>query len=116
MKLALLTTGVLLQFIALFVAFYSDVEGNIYIATLISVAAMGCIVTIRSLAAPVCLIAGILIGLSLSHNQSDLKTLNLLEQQAIAALNFEEESIENSESGNVIQVEPILTVSTTNVE
>ncbi|WP_051901836.1 hypothetical protein [Photobacterium sanctipauli] len=101
-----LAFGVLLQFVALYVAFYSGVEGNLYLATLISVAAMGCLVVIRSLIAPVCLAAGILIGLSLSHNDADLEMLGVLEDQAIAALNL------NQATTNTATVsEPILTAS-----
>ena len=89
MKIAVLSLGALLQFFALYIAFYSDLPGNIYFATLISVAAMACVLVIRHLVAPVCLMAGILIGLSLSHNESDLKTLNVLEGQMLAWLDPE---------------------------
>lgn len=84
MKIAVLLLGALLQFFALYIAFYSDLPGSIYFATLISVVAMACVLVIRHLVAPVCLMAGILIGLSLSHNESDLKTLNVLEGQMLA--------------------------------
>ena len=89
MKLLLLMFGVALQMVALYVAFYSDMDGNIYLATLISVAAMSCIMVIRSLIAPVCLLSGILVGLSLSHNDSDLVVLSSLEKQAMNALSIE---------------------------
>ncbi|PSW13270.1 hypothetical protein C9J01_10475 [Photobacterium rosenbergii] len=86
MKIAVLSLGALLQFFALYIAFYSDLYGSIYLATLISVVAMACVLVVRHLVAPVCLMAGILIGLSLSHNESDLKTLNVLEGQVLAWL------------------------------
>lgn len=79
MKLTVLAIGVLLQFIALYIAFYLDMPGNIYLATLISVLSICSLITIRGLMAPVCLLAGILIGLSLSHNESDLEFLAKLE-------------------------------------
>ncbi|MGF1724953.1 hypothetical protein [Photobacterium nomapromontoriensis] len=82
MTIKVLSIGVCLQLVAFYVAFFSDVQGNIYFATLISVAAIGCITVIRSFTAPVCLLAGILVGLSLSHNDSDLQLLSDLEQRA----------------------------------
>lgn len=84
MKIKVLLVGVLLQLVALYVAFFSGLQGNIYLATLISVAAMGCIAVIRGFTAPVCLLAGVLVGLSLSHNDSDLLMLSVLEQQAVS--------------------------------
>lgn len=86
MKIAVLSLGALLQFLALYIAFYSSLSGGIYLATLISVTAMACIFVVRHLVAPVCLMAGVLIGLSLSHNEADLKTLSLFESQALALL------------------------------
>ena len=91
MKLVLLMFGVALQCLALYVAFYSDMDGNIYMATLISVAAMSCIMVIRSLIAPVCLLSGILLGLSLSHNDADLEVLTSLEKQAMNALSIQQQ-------------------------
>ena len=84
MKIAVISLGALLQFLSLYVAFYSDIPGKIYFATLISVVAMGCILVLRHWVAPVCLLAGILIGLSLSHNSSDLQLLSALEDQVVA--------------------------------
>ena len=89
MKIAVLSLGALLQFFALYIAFYSDLNGSIYLATLISVVAMACVLVVRHLVAPVCLMAGILIGLSLSHNEVDLKTLNVLEGQMLTWLDPE---------------------------
>lgn len=86
MKIAVLSLGALLQLASLYIAFYSGLPGSIYLATLISIAGMFCILVVRYLAAPVILMAGVLIGLSLSHNESDLKTLSLLETQALALL------------------------------
>ncbi|MGR5064964.1 hypothetical protein [Photobacterium sp. DNB22_13_2] len=86
MKIAVLLLGALLQFFALYIAFYSGLPGGIYLATLISVAAMASMLVVRHLVAPVCLVAGVLIGLSLSHNEADLKTLSLFESHALALL------------------------------
>ncbi|MCW8327952.1 hypothetical protein MD588_03955 [Photobacterium sp. SDRW27] len=86
MKVAILSVGVVLQCIALYIAFYSSISGNIYLATLISVAAICCLITIRSIFAPVCLLAGILVGLSLSHNEADLQLLTQLEKNIQAAV------------------------------
>ncbi|MGF1759839.1 hypothetical protein L4D76_18245 [Photobacterium sagamiensis] len=79
MKLVFLIAGVLLQGLALYVAFYTEVRGNIYLATIVSVLSICCLISVRSLIAPASMMAGILIGLSLSHNESDLKLLNHLE-------------------------------------
>ncbi|WP_299018602.1 hypothetical protein [uncultured Photobacterium sp.] len=79
MKLAALSIGVLLQFISLYIAFYSDVPGNIYLATLISVMSVCTLIIIRSLIAPACLLAGVIVGLSLSHNEADLQLLTKIE-------------------------------------
>ena len=75
MKIAILSVGALLQVVALYIAFYSDIDGNIYLATLVSVLSICCLVAIRSLIAPACLLAGILVGLSLSHNKVDLQLI-----------------------------------------
>ncbi|MCQ1059490.1 hypothetical protein ACQKPX_21310 [Photobacterium sp. DNB23_23_1] len=89
MKIAVLSLGALLQFFALYIAFYSGFAGGIYLATLISVAAMASMLVVRHLVAPVCLMAGVLIGLSLSHNEADLKMLSLFESQALALLQLD---------------------------
>lgn len=82
-----LITGVILQGLALYVAFYTDIRGNIYLATIISVLSICCLIAVRSLIAPASMLAGILIGLSLSHNESDLKFLNHLENTVYAVFN-----------------------------
>ncbi|PSW06211.1 hypothetical protein [Photobacterium lipolyticum] len=85
MKLIFLITGILLQGVALYVAFYTELRGNIYLATIVSVLSICCLISVRSLIAPASMMAGILIGLSLSHNESDLKFLNHLESSVYAA-------------------------------
>ncbi|MFC1503130.1 hypothetical protein ACFL53_02100 [Pseudomonadota bacterium] len=84
MKLIFLIAGVLLQGLALYVAFYTEIRGNIYLATIVSVLSICCLISIRSLIAPASMMAGILIGLSLSHNGSDLKFLKYLESSVYA--------------------------------
>ena len=49
MKIAVLSLGALLQFFALYIAFYSGLAGGIYLATLVSVAAMACMLAVRHL-------------------------------------------------------------------
>lgn len=81
MKLFVLFIGMLLQGLAVYIAFFSGVDGsNVYIATIISIISLCTLMAIRSLIAPVCTFMGILIGLSLSHNQADLSVLAKLEQ------------------------------------
>lgn len=80
MRLVILCFGAVLQFVALYIAFYSEMHGNIYLATLVSVVSICCLITIRSLLAPACLLAGIVVGLSLSHNKADLMLLTQWEQ------------------------------------
>jgi hypothetical protein len=81
MQLFVLFIGMLLQGLAVYIAFFSGVGGsNIYIATIISIISLCTLMAIRSLIAPVCTFMGILIGLSLSHNQADLSVLAKLEQ------------------------------------
>lgn len=81
MKIAFLSVGVLLQGVALYIAFYSEILGSIYLATLVSVLSICCLMAIRSLIAPVCLFAGVLVGLSISHNELDLQVLTQIEQR-----------------------------------
>jgi hypothetical protein len=81
MKLFVLFIGMLLQGLAVYIAFFSGVGGsNIYIATIISIISLCTLMAIRSLIAPVCTFMGVLIGLSLSHNQADLSAMAKLEQ------------------------------------
>lgn len=89
MKIAFLSVGVLLQGIALYIAFYSELSGSIYLATLVSVLSICCLMAIRSLIAPVCLFAGVLVGLSLSHNELDLQVLTQIEQRLQAMVQAE---------------------------
>lgn len=94
MKLTFLLFGVFLQGVAIYIAFYSEFTGNIYLATIISVFSICCLTAIRSLIAPVCLLAGILVGLSLSHNELDLQTLTVLEQQVQPMVQAKYEAIQ----------------------
>ncbi|OAN17778.1 hypothetical protein A3K86_02340 [Photobacterium jeanii] len=84
MKLLFLILGTLLQGLALYVAFYLEADWNIYLATMISAFGLCTLVGVRSLIAPACLMAGIMIGLSLSHNEVDVQLLHQMEQTAQA--------------------------------
>ncbi|MGF1877733.1 hypothetical protein L4D77_20755 [Photobacterium frigidiphilum] len=96
MKFFVLFIGMLLQGLAVYIAFLSGVGGsNVYIATIISIISLCTLMTIRSLIAPVCTFMGILIGLSLSHNQADLSVLAKLEQ----AVNVAFEDVDLSVKG-----------------
>jgi len=95
MKIAFLLFGVFLQGVAIYIAFFSELVGDIYLATLVSVLSICCLITIRSLIAPVCLFAGILVGLSLSHNELDLQVLTDLEQQLQPIVQAEFEAIQD---------------------
>lgn len=96
MKFFVLFIGMLLQGLAAYIAFLSGVGGsNVYIATIISIISLCTLMTIRSLIAPVCTFMGILIGLSLSHNQADLSVLAKLEQ----AVNVAFEDVDLSVKG-----------------
>lgn len=96
MKLFVLFIGMLLQGLAVYIAFFSGVGGsNVYIATIISIISLCTLMAIRSLIAPVCTFMGILIGLSLSHNQADLSVLAKLEQ----AVNVAFEDVDLSVKG-----------------
>ncbi|MDO6705368.1 hypothetical protein [Photobacterium sp. 1_MG-2023] len=76
MTIFLLVLGGLVQVAATYVAFFTQFSGHLYLATILMVIALASLMAIRSLIAPVCLLAGIIIGLAISHNQADLKFLN----------------------------------------
>ncbi|MGF1863363.1 hypothetical protein [Photobacterium profundum] len=96
MKLFVLFIGMLLQGLAVYIAFFSGVGGsNVYIATIISIISLSTLMAIRSLIAPACTFMGIIIGLSLSHNQADLSVLAKLEQ----AVNVAFEGVDLSVKG-----------------
>ncbi|GAB6261979.1 hypothetical protein PSSHI_22220 [Photobacterium sp. R1] len=72
----MLILGGLIQAVAVYIAFFSQFSGHLYIATILMVVALSSLMAIRSLIAPVCLLAGVIVGLALSHNQTDIKLLN----------------------------------------
>lgn len=87
MKFFVLFIGMLLQGVAVYIACFSGVGGsNVYLATIVSIISLCTLMAIRSLIAPVCTFMGIIIGLSLSHNQADLSVLNSLEQTVNIAI------------------------------
>lgn len=79
LKLTMLLFGLMLQLIALYIAFFEEFYGNIYLATLLVVLSLVGLLLFKGLVAPVCLLAGVVIGLSLSHNQADRQILTHLQ-------------------------------------
>ncbi|NAX49129.1 hypothetical protein CAG70_19250 [Photobacterium halotolerans] len=75
MTIVFLGVGVTIQAVAIYVAFFTQFPGHLYIATILMVLALTSLMAIRSLIAPACLLAGVIVGLALSHNQSDVKLL-----------------------------------------
>ncbi|PSW25807.1 hypothetical protein C9I94_04335 [Photobacterium swingsii] len=84
MKLLFLIFGALLQCLALYVAFFIESSWSVYLATMFSAFGLCTLVGVRSLMAPACLMAGIMIGLSLSHNEVDVQLLHQIEETAQA--------------------------------
>ncbi|QUJ68788.1 hypothetical protein KDD30_06785 [Photobacterium sp. GJ3] len=80
MTIFLLALGGVIQVAATYVAFFTQFSGHLYLATILMVIALASLMAIRSLIAPVCLLAGIIIGLAISQNQADLKFLNQMNQ------------------------------------
>lgn len=76
MAIIFLISGSLIQAVAIYVAFFAQFSGHLYLATLLMVIALGSLMAIRSLIAPACLLAGVIVGLSLSQNQTDIQFLN----------------------------------------
>lgn len=70
-----LAVGAIIQVVAIYVAFFTQWPGHLYLATILMVLALASLMAIRSLIAPVCLLAGVIVGLALSHNQTDAKLL-----------------------------------------
>ncbi|KXI22576.1 hypothetical protein [Photobacterium sanguinicancri] len=84
MKLLFLILGALLQGLAIYMAFFVESSWSVYVATIMSAFGLCTLVGVRSLIAPACLMAGILIGLSLSHNEVDVQLLHQMEATAQA--------------------------------
>ncbi|KDM91466.1 hypothetical protein [Photobacterium galatheae] len=76
MTISFLVLGGLIQATAVYVAFFTQFSGHLYVATILMVIALSSLMAIRSLIAPACLLAGVIVGLALSHHQTNINLLN----------------------------------------